>query len=152
MEIVVAKHASGILVPVDSDAVEYLASRKIGEGFKVKITSFRNYLFHKKFFCLLNFAFDAWEPREITFKGMIASKEREKFREDITILAGYWYAVVDIHGNVKAKAKSISFANMEQEEFERLYSAVIDVVLRKVLSNYTRDDLKNTINQLLSYT
>lgn len=146
------KSAGNLLVPANDEAVEAVTKFKLGRPFKAIIKMVRNYLFHQKYFTLLNFAYDLWEPKLPTYKGQVVQKEREEFRKNIIILAGYGYPVFDIFGNLKMRAKSISFASMEQEEFEKLYSATVNVILEKVLTNYTKDDLENTINQLLSFT
>jgi hypothetical protein len=40
---------------------------------------------------------------------------------------------------------------MGQEEFDGLYSSVIDVVLARILTNYTRDDIDSVVNQILGF-
>jgi hypothetical protein len=50
------------------------------------------------------------------------------------------------------EAKSISFGLMDEVEFEQLYNATVDVVLRRILTNYSKQDLENVINQLLAFT
>ena len=150
-EIVVFKGAYNTLFPADEESAEYLQRKKAGQGFKVKITEFRNVPFHRKFFALLDYAFDMWEPVEIVFDGRKVEKNRERFRENVTIAAGFYEVSTDLNGNVRLSAKSISFASMSQFEFEKLYNAVINVVLEKILTNYTRDDIENCVNQILSF-
>lgn len=150
-EIVLQKLPNGTLAPVDQDGINYLSRKKIGAGFRAKITEYRNYRFHKKFFALLDYAFDMWEPGEIVFNGHKVQKNRDRFRENVTIAAGFYEVSTDLNGEVRLSAKSISFASMDQEEFERLYSAVIDVVLEKILTEYTREDLDNCVNQIMGF-
>lgn len=152
MEIFVMKGMGNILMPADDEASEALSKLKLGNPFKAVFTLIRNYKFHKKYFTLLNFAFDVWNPVLPTWRGQIIQKERNEFRKNIIILAGYGYPVFDIQGNLRMRAKSISFAKMNQEEFEKLYSATVNVILEKILTNYTKDDLENVINQLLGFT
>ncbi len=114
----------------------------------------RNPKFHRKFFALLNLGFEAWEPgrKHKTHKGIPVSKNFEQFREDITILAGFYEQTFDLHGRLKLKAKSISFAKMEEPEFEQLYSAVADVLLEHVLTKYAgREELDSVVNQLMGF-
>ncbi|WP_375710215.1 DUF1367 family protein [Klebsiella quasipneumoniae] len=49
------------------------------------------------------------------------------------------------------RAKSIRFGRMKQETFEKLYSAVADVLLQKVLVTYSRRDLDNVVNRILGF-
>jgi len=146
------KSAGNILIPADAEAVEAVTKFKLGRPFRAIVKMVRQYKFHQKYFTLLDFAFDLWEPEIPTYKGQIVQKEKEEFRKNIIILAGYYKVVFDVNGNLKLRARSISFAKMDQDEFEKLYSATVNVILEKILTNYTKDDLENTINQLLSFT
>ena len=150
-EILLIKIPTGALVPADAESAEYLKKHKIGQGFRAKIIRARNILFHRKFFALLNYAFDTWEPEERTYKGQVVAKNFDQFRADITILAGYFETSVRLDGSVRVSAKSISFATMDEDEFEKLYSAVIDVLLERIFINQTRGDIENVVNNILAY-
>lgn len=152
MKIHMRKDAGGILVPVDDEAAAELQKIKTGTVVSVEVKRVRNYQFLKKFFALLNLAFDAWEPAVTEFKGEPIKKNFDRFRNDITVLAGYYEATVNMRGDVRMVAKSISFGSMEQSEFDKLYSAVIDVILQRILTNYTRDDLDEVIDRVLRFT
>jgi ribosomal protein S10 len=149
--IVLAKAAGGALVPLDQQAIDFLAKLKLGAGVTVEIKRHRNPAFHRKFFALLNIAFDAWEPVEATYKGETVGKNFDQFRNDITVLAGHYEMAVNLKGETRLTAKSISFASMSQEEFEALYSSVVNVILAKILTNYTRDDLDAVVDQVLRF-
>jgi len=143
---------------IDKSAWRRLWKRLIcleaGEFCQIEFVIPRNAKFHRKFFALLNFAFDAWEPnrKRKTYKGRPVMKNFDQFREDILILAGFSEQTFDLRGNMKLKAKSISFANMDDIEFESVYSAVIDVILVNVLSTYAgREELDDVINQAMSF-
>lgn len=124
-----------------------------GELVKVSFKIERNGKFHRKFFAMLNVGYEAWDPGRThkTHKGMPVQKNFEQFREDVTILAGFYEQTFDLQGRLVLKAKSISFANMEQAEFERVYSAVADVLLNHVLTNYTRSDLDEVVEKVLRF-
>ena len=114
----------------------------------------RNGKFHRKYFALLNLGFDSWEPdrKHKSYKGREVAKNFERFREDITILAGYYFQTFDLQGRMVLKAQSISFANMDDVEFERLYSAVVDVLLREVCKNYkNRAEIDRVVNELVGF-
>ena len=145
------KTAGGTLAPVDQSGIDYLAKLKVGSGVKVKVTKHNNVAFHRKMFALLNIAYDAWEPAPVLHKGEPITKTIEQFREDLTILAGYYESSVRLDGSIRFTAKSWSFASMDDDEKEKLYSAIINVVLAKVLTNYTRDDLDNVVENVLRF-
>lgn len=152
MELVLAKAANGSLVPVDQQSIEAIAKLKLGQGVKVTVTRHNNVAFHRKIFALANLAYEAWEPVNKEHKGVPILKNFDQFREDITILAGFYETRVRLNGEVRFIAKSWSFARMPDDEKDRLYNGIINVVLSNILTNYTRDDLDNVVNQVLSFT
>lgn len=114
----------------------------------------RNGQFHKKFFVLLEVGFDAWEPDRVrrSYRGKPILKNFDLFREEVTILAGYYEQTFDLRGRMRLRALSISFANMEEPDFERLYSAVIDVLLREVCKNYkNRSEIDAVVNEIMLF-
>jgi len=114
----------------------------------------RNGKFHRKFFALLDFAYDTWEPprKRKTYRRREVEKSREQFREDIIILAGFYVQTFDLRGRMRMRAKSISFANMDDVEFERVYQSVLTVLLREVLTNYkNRDEVDAVVDRLIGF-
>lgn len=150
-EIMLMKTPSGALVAADSQAADYIAKLKLGAGVRAKVTRVNNPAFHRKMMALFNLAFDAWDPAQKEYKGIKVQKEFDRFRKDVTILAGFYETSLDFHGNVRLQAKSLNFASMDQGERESVYSAVINVVLSRILTNYTRDDLDRVIDQVLGF-
>ncbi|MYM81137.1 DUF1367 family protein [Duganella sp. FT50W] len=144
---------SNILVPHDEAAAAFIQKMKAGELTHADFKRVRNYRFHKKYFALLDFAFEQWEPRDgLTYQGMPVAKNKERFRKDLIILAGFYESTVNLRSEVRLEAKSISFGLMDEVEFEQLYNATVDVVLRRILTRYTRQDLDEVVNQLLRFT
>lgn len=125
-----------------------------GEIAQAEMAIPRNYRFHKKFFALINFAFDAWLPnrKNKSYKGIEVVKNFDRFRSDLLIQAGYYEQTFDLDGNMKLEAQSISFSNMDDAEFERVYSAVATVILEKVLVNYKdRAELDDVMQQVMRF-
>lgn len=122
-----------------------------GTGVRAKISKMRNYQFHKKFFALLQIGYEAFDPPKIFHKGVEIQKSQERFRKDCIIMAGYYDTVVNLKGEVRAEAKSISFGNMSQDEFEKLYNAVCNVLLQRVLTNYTKSDLDEVVEKIINF-
>ncbi len=150
-DVVLMKVAGGALMPVDQRGIDYLAKLKLGAGVKVKVTKHNNVAFHRKMFALLGLAFDAWEAPALEYRGEPIAKDIEQFRGDLTILAGFYDTAVRLDGTIRFIPRSWSFEKMDDEEKERLYNSIINVVLKKVLTNYTRDDLDDVIAQLLRF-
>lgn len=150
-DLVLMKTPSGSLIAADSQAAEYIARLKMGVGVKFKVTKANNVAFHRKMFALANLAFEAWEPEAKEYKGEAIQKNFDQFREDITILAGFFETRVRLNGEIRFIAKSWSFESMDDIEKERLYSAIINVVLSRILTKYTRDDLDRVLDQVLAF-
>jgi len=138
-------------VPVDQVNLDAMEALTMNAEYKAILTRPRNIKFHRKFFALLSVAFEAWDPKPVFYKGLEIHKNVDRFRKDIEILAGYFETVININGEVRLEAKSISFANMSEDEFSRLYSRCVDVILGKILTNYSADDLDEQVNRVLGF-
>ncbi len=150
--IVLTKAAGGGLVPVDQQAVEFLQKLKLGAGVTVEIKRNNNVAFHRKLFALANYAFECWEPGEKEYKGQQIEKQFDQFREDITILAGFYETRVRLDGTFRFVAKSWSFSSMDDAEKDRLYNGIINAVLKHIMRDMQRADLDRIVDQLLSFT
>lgn len=134
----------------EGDAV-LLTKIKTGETVKLKLTRVRNVQFHRKFFALLNFGFDYWQPEPMEIEGIVAEKNFERFRKDVIVLAGFYEPNYRLNGDVRFEAKSISFGSMSEDEFEKLYSACVDVILNKVCTQFTGKMLKQVVDQAMAF-
>lgn len=154
-EVMMIKSPRGGLVPFSDDDAEAL--KKIGSGAPVRcdIKQVRNPLFHKKFFSLVKFLFDIWSESvpQKTYRGEEVTTSLNRFRKDLTILAGHYTPHYNILGEVRLEADSISFANMSQESFEALYSSVIDVALSKVINrpDLNQERVRHLVEQIMQY-
>lgn len=139
--------------PLGTDDSDLMKKIPLGSLIECEYSKKRNPKFHRKFFALLNLGFEYWSPPEKQWKGFKAVKNFDVFREQITILAGFMDVTYNLDGSVKVKAKSISFASMDDNEFEQVYSRVLDVIWNKVLSMVFEDkrQLENAVNQLMGF-
>lgn len=145
------RKGNGCLIPDSVEDSGHLSKFKFGDVLKAEVTRPRNYHFHKKLFALLNFAYDHWEQPEVETKYGVAGKSFDAFRRDLTILAGFYEQIVRVDGSVRVEAKSISFAEMDAEQFEELYEKMIGVILKHVLTRYSREDIDGVVEQLLMF-
>ena len=148
---IVCFKAGGALVPADEQARQVIARMKTGAGVKMRWDHFRNVRFHRKYFAMLNFAYDNWEMPDLKYKGLSVEKNFDEFRRNLTVLSGFYKPVYLINQNVRLIPKSISFANMEENEFINLYEATLTQILKHVLTNYTREDIENVILNLEAF-
>lgn len=152
-ELVLLKHgASGLLLPDDTDTAEFIKKLKDGAIIRADFKKMRNPKFHRKFFALLNFAYEQWDPEAQTYKDQVVEKNFERFRSDIAILAGFGFPVTNLKGEIRMEAKSIRFASMDESEFSILYEKTITVIMKNILTKYSRDDIDNVVNQLLDFS
>lgn len=112
------------LQPLYEEDYDSKKKLKVGECYTAEIRLIRNLQFHKKAFSLLNTAWALLPER--TQNGF---RTIDAFRDTITVAAGF----VDVYYDLRRKEylerpKSWSFDSMDNAEFERLYSALKDVI------------------------
>lgn len=153
MEVLVTKIANGALVPLDEEQAVALQTYKTGDVIKVTATKMRNGQFFKKWFVLVKFAYDlaAERMQPKVHKGIEVRPNFDEFRKDITILAGHFEATYKYNGEVKLRAKSLAWANMKEQEFEKLYSDTINVILEKVLPHVPEHEFHRALDITMSY-
>ena len=144
MKLEFIKQAGGLLMPADDHTAEKMTKFKTGEQYPVDIKRTRNPQFHRKMFAFFNFCFEHWAGGH---EFQDETLQREEFRKELTKLAGFYDQVFDLHGNFTIVAKSLSFASMDQEEFERCYNALIQAAM----SNIFRSSDEQTLNRLMSF-
>lgn len=155
MDILMTKTQGGLLAPLSEEYGDELRKIPAGHVVECKITRKRNPQFHRKFFALLAVGFDAWveTAKPVEYQGVAVLPTRDRFRKDVTILAGYYEPTFNVKGEIRLEPKSISFANMSEDEFEALYSSVINVLLTRILTarGYSAESLREHVDRVLSF-
>lgn len=79
------------------------------------------------------------------------TKSFEAFRKQIIIDSGF-YSLAHTTSGIKKEADSISFANMDEDQFRELYRAVFSTAWNQVLSKTfpSEQEAQNAIDNLLS--
>lgn len=121
-------------IAYDSD-YEKAKKIKVGETYEYEYKQLRNIKFHRKFFALLNMLF---QNQEIY-------NNIEHLRKDLTIDAGYYESRPNLYGEEIKEAKSISFANMGEDEFNEYYNAVLDCIVTHF--NFEKQEIIDNVNQ-----
>ena len=135
-EIYMVKRQDGSFSPADQQSLEHAAKLKVGQVYRHEVKKPRNYKFHQKYFTLLNFVFDN-QDKYIVF---------EPFRDAVTMGAGWYKTHISLNGTVIYSPKSISFANMEDVYFNKLYDKTITVILHNFLDCEREDLLEMVLN------
>ena len=140
------------LAPWDQGARQWFDKVEPGRAVAVNVVLPRNLGFHRKFFAMLNVAYENREWPEIETKWGKVRTNFEAFRKYVTVKSGHYTVELLPNGQVKAEPKSISWDKMEQGDFERLYSDALDVILAEFLDNWTTADMETAINEMLTFT
>lgn len=142
----------------DADSAKAGEKHRLGETVDASVVKPRSNAFQRKFFALLRFAFDYWEPGEgdaggQAYKGQAVEKDFDRFRADVTILCGFYTPVFNARGEVRLEARSIAFSEMEPEDFLRLYNTAISVLMRLVMRSrgFTQRQLERAVDELLRF-
>lgn len=114
---------------------------KAGDQLSIKTWKQRNILFHRKYFALLNTAiyFLPEEEKYDRFKNI------DYLRKELQIMIGNVDLHVTMDGDQVLLPRSISFENMDEEEFERIYSLSVDAVLKYFLHYLTMPQFEKHI-------
>lgn len=142
------KSSAGLL-PSNDETKEWFDKMRYGAVCIAKVTIPRNYKFHRKFFAMLNVSYDNWDRPTINTPNGEIQCSKDAFRNDVTVLAGYHELTCNTKGEWKYKAKSISFAKMDDAEFAQLYSAVVDVIITRFLPDWGEIDMDKAVRNFL---
>lgn len=133
----------GGLVPMYDSDLEERKKLKRGDRVLCRITKPRNYEFHKKFFALVRLTYENL-PEHL--HSMLRIRSEEDMLTSIKLELGYadklWYS-----GKQIAVPKSISFAAMDQAEFERFFARAVDLVLTLYLRGTDRKELLDEVDR-----
>lgn len=136
MKISVVKTIAGFLKPAYESDFEAFKKMPINETFEIEYTKARNIGFHRKFFALIKLAYQNQSQYRLI----------EDLRRDLIITSGYYDEHVNkITGECYKTAKSISFANCDELQFNEIYNAVKDVVIKWI--GTSNEEIEQEIEQ-----
>jgi hypothetical protein len=137
-EILLIKELSGKFIPAYDTDLELAKKIKVGDIYRFKYSRPRNIKFHKKFFALIKLVFENQENYT----------DIDDLRYDLTIEAGFWEEKTNfITGEVKRIAKSINFGSMDEDEFSKLYTSMLDTVIR--VFGWSGEDIEENIAEFM---
>lgn len=146
------------LIPANEETHEWLRTKKLGSTLQIEAKEIRNAAFHRKYFALINLAYEYWAEsvRTIEYKGEPVLPDRTRFRKDCIIAAGFYYPVVNIKGELRIEPESLRWASMTEERFTQLYDATIRVLLRRVFNGkicptWSEEQLRSVAEQILEF-
>jgi hypothetical protein len=152
---ILCRRVPGGLAPESDEEAAKLGKLKAGASVRVNVTQEVNAKFRRKWWALAQYAFGLWSETmpEQQYRGQEVQPNFERFRKDLTILAGHFHPVWTLKGEMRVEANSLSWARMTDEAFDALYSATIDAVLAKILtgSKLTEADLRAHVDRVMEF-
>jgi hypothetical protein len=157
MELLLIK-SQQVLVPGRDEDAEWLVKKKQGATILGEFHEMRNGAFFRKWWSLVKYAFDIWsetcEPLE--YKGQPVIPNFDRFRKDVTILAGFRIPVWNIRGDLRVEAESLKWSKMSEERFAALYAATLQALTQAVFNGkrcqqYSVQQLNEIHDRIWSY-
>lgn len=124
------------LAPDDESATAVLRRIKPGDVVRVEVRRPRNLSAHRRFFALVNLVYTNSEK----------FPSPDVARRVLTCRAGHALPyIIESTGEVLLIPESISFANMDQDEFDAFWQRVVKVVCEEILPGVTEADIEAEI-------
>lgn len=132
------------LKPLYDEDFDEKKKLKIGGIYEADVKKARNLQFHKKFFALINCAWEYQNEKVVEF----FHHNKDAFRKTVEIAAGLYEPVYLIGKKEWSQApKSIAFDKMDEAEFMDLYDNVKRVLFQTFLRHIDEEEfVKNLIN------
>lgn len=117
-----------------------LETMKPGTWIRMEWARPRHGKHHRKFFALLQLVAENSETYDTVEKALVAIK----------LVTGYCDPVIHPEtGELLPVPRSISYDSMEQDEFDKFYSAAIDGVLRHILPHLDEEKAERLIDMIV---
>lgn len=125
-------------VPADAPSSETFKRYKLDEVYRADIVKPRNYRFHCLCFALLTLTFENQEQ--------YPPEEFNQFRKAVAIEAGHYENVVDRDGEIHKQARSLSYDELDDIEFEKLFPRLM-AVCGEILHNMDLTELEAEVTR-----
>lgn len=131
----------GFVCATDKDKEEKKTLKR-GTVVECTIKEYRNYKFHKKYFSLINCAWEYLNEEQQQF----FYNSKDSFRKTVEISAGHCEPVYNRTRNEWIDMpKSVAFDKMTEAEFSQLYERVKDVLYSLFLTSVNREEFENEL-------
>lgn len=140
-KIYLIKLPGGYLAPATAEDADKLKAWGTGSVLATELSKPRNGAHHRKAFALFQLVFENQE-RYATLADLLV---------EIKLRAGHYQEHVTVWGELVYVPKSISFAAMDQSEFEQFYRQAIDAVLKYFMPNTSARELEGMVEQVQGF-
>lgn len=110
--------------------------------YEVEIKRVKNPRFHRKMFVFFHYCFEYWNGEGAFFS---EPAQFDYFRKELVKAAGFVDTYYSLTGEVRVEAKSLAFGNMEPEEFEECYHAVIQTAITSIFKDCDTEEIYNKL-------
>ena len=144
MKLNLVRRADFSFIPASEDDKQAALKIKKGQAVEANIKVLRNYKLLRKFWAMVNTAFNFLSPQQREF----FHDSVDGFRCTLEVAAGYYDEFYDATRRAWVqKPKSIAFDKMSEAEFDKLYEAVLDVIFKLFLetNRVDRDTFYNAL-------
>lgn len=142
MKINLVRRNDSSFIPASEDDKQAALKIKKGQAVEVSVKVLRNYKLLRKFFSMLNTAWEFLDEAQQEY----FNNSKEVFRAVLTSEAGYCDRVYSkTRGEWIDIPKSIAFDKMDEAEFDKLYEDVVNVVFKLFLPHVDRDEFYNAM-------
>ena len=142
MKTILCKHGSS-LVAEDADSLDALARIKDGSLVLVEVRRKRNLKHNRLYFALIKLVHENMEDRQYPTP--------ETLHEAIKVACGLRTEFTLPNGVVGFIPGSIKFGEMTQDDFDRFYNRVCDIVCQHFLPGVESETLKQEVLQMVGH-
>jgi Protein of unknown function (DUF1367) len=133
MKFLAVKTMGHALKPAFDSDLEKVKKMKVGETYSIEVKKPRNVAHHRKFFALIN----------LTFENQEIYDNIDFMRSELTKAAGFYDHYLNHLGISCYVSKSISFANMDQFDFDIMYNKFLDIIIK--VFKFDRDTIEDEL-------
>lgn len=132
------------LKPLYDEDYDEKKKLKLGEIYEVTIKQPRNLAFHRKYFALINLAWE-YQPEKVVEH---FHHNQELFRKTVEVAAGWCDVMYSINRKEWVEIpKSIAFDKMDNDEFTLLYDRVKDILYAYFLKDVSTEEFEKHLIQ-----
>lgn len=112
---------------------------KVGAVYEATIKEMRNVAFHRKYFSLINLAWEYLDEHQRAF----FKEDVNAFRKTVEVAAGHYEPVYSVARQSWLEVpKSIAFDKLSESDFEQLYEKVKNVIFNMFIPQANRDEFE----------
>jgi hypothetical protein len=134
MKLTFLKSVGGVLLPSDDECIEAINKIKNGTEIMIEYKQKRNVKFHRKAFALLN----------LVLKNQDKYSNINDLLVEFKLKSGHYEEHITTKCKIIYVPKSIAFSEMDELEFNELYSKFIDIALQHFIS-MSKEELEQQI-------